>query len=195
MRPQCIREGCIREQSAKGLCASHYLTERNHRASQERKAAVRICEHCGESFSGRDIRARFCSDACKAKSRSARDIAERQAAILAKLPPCIVCGGKIPYATSKAICCSKSCGVKWGNIKKRLAKFGITLDEYRSLLAQHPVCAICETADWGHYGPCVDHDHITGRVRGILCGPCNTSLGGFKDDPLRLARAIAYLKT
>jgi len=67
------------------------------------------------------------------------------------------------------------------------------------LKAQNRKCAICgrdETAT--HNGRVkqlsVDHDHVTGRVRALLCGGCNAGLGAFRSDPAALAAAIAYLK-
>lgn len=40
----------------------------------------------------------------------------------------------------------------------------------------------------------IDHCHVTGKVRGLLCNGCNTALGAFQDDPKVLRRAISYLK-
>lgn len=77
--------------------------------------------------------------------------------------------------------------------------FGITTDDEQRILAeQGGVCAICgrpvpvlgERGASGH----VDHDHATGRVRGILCFSCNAGLGLFRDDISRLRSAIAYLE-
>ncbi len=58
------------------------------------------------------------------------------------------------------------------------------------VLAQHGVCAICQTAPAIH----VDHDHATGAVRGLLCFRCNAALGQLADDPLVLRRAARYLE-
>ncbi|MGC5310826.1 endonuclease VII domain-containing protein [Micromonospora zamorensis] len=63
--------------------------------------------------------------------------------------------------------------------------------EFQELLAeQGGLCAICGGADPQH----LDHDHRTGWVRGILCFNCNGGLGQFRDSPMRLARAITYLR-
>ncbi len=51
-------------------------------------------------------------------------------------------------------------------------------------------CAICETETEKLH---IDHDHETGKVRGLLCMNCNTALGQFKDDIEILKAAILYL--
>jgi len=73
----------------------------------------------------------------------------------------------------------------------------VGLAEYNALLEiQGGVCAICGSDDpkTGGRSFAVDHDHVTGKVRGLLCSPCNRALGGFNDDPVRLQRAVDYLK-
>lgn len=56
-------------------------------------------------------------------------------------------------------------------------------------------CAICHEPppEDKHYDLFIDHDHGTGKVRGLLCLHCNTVLGMAGDDPDRLRAAIAYL--
>jgi hypothetical protein len=77
--------------------------------------------------------------------------------------------------------------------------FGITKDDYNTLLeSQNGTCAICqqpETAvnQWGTIKLAVDHCHKTGKVRGLLCRNCNTSIGKLKESTEILQRAINYL--
>ncbi len=72
-------------------------------------------------------------------------------------------------------------------------KYGITSEQFNELLMrQGGACAICRgTLKKLH----VDHDHQTGRVRGLLCNCCNVGLGMFRDDVAALRGAIAYLST
>lgn len=83
-----------------------------------------------------------------------------------------------------------------------LSRYGLTVDEYEALLLeQGGVCAVCRKVEW-FIDPrkgkprnlAVDHCHSTGKVRGLLCGRCNRSIGHFEDDPELLSRAAAYLR-
>lgn len=69
--------------------------------------------------------------------------------------------------------------------------YGISLIEYEAMLeAQGGHCRVCPKDTDLH----VDHCHTTGVVRGILCGPCNQSIGLAGDDPDRLRRLAEYLE-
>jgi hypothetical protein len=59
-------------------------------------------------------------------------------------------------------------------------------------LAQDKKCAICEIPI--EFNAHVDHDHLTGLIRGMLCKNCNPGLGQFKDNIRSLERAIDYLR-
>lgn len=76
---------------------------------------------------------------------------------------------------------------------QRKHQLGVTAEQYDAALASTPRCPICERP-WDEVGtPHADHDHATGKFRGVLCGSCNRALGLFGDDPERLVRAAFYL--
>ena len=81
-----------------------------------------------------------------------------------------------------------------------LSKFGISLSEYGEMLvAQNGKCAICnepetQMRNGKKKSLAVDHDHATGRVRGLLCTECNQGIGKLKDDRNVLLAAIQYLE-
>ena len=73
-----------------------------------------------------------------------------------------------------------------------LKRYSISLEEFDKLFEeQDGKCAICQLP---LSPPCVDHDHLTKIVRGLLCHLCNQALGLMKDDSERLERAAAYLR-
>jgi len=75
-------------------------------------------------------------------------------------------------------------------------RYSLTLDEYNALLAgQNHKCAICgKDPDRETRRFCVDHDHQTGKVRGLLCNKCNVGLANFTDNPGTLRAAAHYLE-
>ena len=73
----------------------------------------------------------------------------------------------------------------------RYAKYGITEADYERMKDdQEDRCAICEDFCNMLY---IDHDHINGKVRGLLCPSCNTGLGQFRDAEILLLSASDYL--
>jgi hypothetical protein len=83
--------------------------------------------------------------------------------------------------------------IQRANRERHLKKqYGISLAEYEMLAKrQKGVCAICRAPEAG--GLHIDHDHASGRVRGLLCGRCNKALGLLDDDPQRFRAAELYL--
>lgn len=77
--------------------------------------------------------------------------------------------------------------------------YGLTLEQYEAKLSeQGGVCAICGKPPLGGSTSTaslhVDHDHVTGEIRALLCHKCNPAIGQFSDDPALLERAAAYLR-
>jgi hypothetical protein len=88
------------------------------------------------------------------------------------------------YVTSGRRCCLK-----------RL--YGISEEDYNQMLAnQSGCCAVCHTSDPGTKRNffCVDHDHVTKAIRGLLCVQCNKGIGNLKDNPIILREAALYLE-
>ena len=80
------------------------------------------------------------------------------------------------------------------NDKVRVVKFGITLDDLEEMDRQQGGrCKICGGVD-DFQRLSIDHDHSTGKVRGLLCTKCNSGLGQFRDDPELLEAAAQYLR-
>jgi hypothetical protein len=74
--------------------------------------------------------------------------------------------------------------------------FNMTLDDYNALLSsQNNVCAICEQPCSTGQRLSVDHDHATGKIRGLLCRKCNSALGHFDDRLELLTRAVKYMES
>jgi recombination endonuclease VII len=86
----------------------------------------------------------------------------------------------------------RTCALARNAFREKL--YGLSLVEYREkLVAQNGLCAICGGPP-GKRSLNVDHDHVSGKVRDLLCPTCNVGLGGLRDDPVLLRKAADYIE-
>jgi hypothetical protein len=80
--------------------------------------------------------------------------------------------------------------------KYHLALYGLTDAEYNAMFeAQEGRCLICGTRPSELKKPLfIDHNHGTGKVRGLLCNACNRGIGMLQDDIYLVAKALEYLQ-
>lgn len=90
--------------------------------------------------------------------------------------------------------------IKKGRVNKLKNKYGLTIKDYNNMLKQQGgVCAICRKKEKDKRNDkiknlAVDHNHKTGKVRGLLCAECNKSIGYSNEDISILQKCIKYLK-
>jgi len=83
--------------------------------------------------------------------------------------------------------------------RKREQRYGVSVAQYAAMLTeQRGVCAVCSSAPASARNAtktslCVDHDHSTGKVRGLLCNSCNSALGKARDNTELLLNLCKYL--
>jgi len=80
------------------------------------------------------------------------------------------------------------------NLKGKVARYHMSIEEYEGLFhSQDGRCCICKCLlEEGHFR--IDHNHKSGKVRGLLCNSCNSGIGLLKDSPEILLSALEYLK-
>lgn len=90
--------------------------------------------------------------------------------------------------------------IRWMKNKDLTRHFGITVEEFdRMVKEQNSLCAICRNPEtWTRNGKLVDlsvdHNHVTGQVRGLLCYQCNTALGKLKESVEAMKSMISYVE-
>lgn len=78
--------------------------------------------------------------------------------------------------------------------RMRRWRYGLTDVQFSERLeAQAYRCAVCPQELASSYNTCVDHDHTTGAIRGLLCRKCNLALGHLDDDLARVLALAEYL--
>jgi|DEB0MinimDraft_6_1074348.scaffolds.fasta_scaffold92430_2 hypothetical protein len=80
---------------------------------------------------------------------------------------------------------------EWHREYKLKTKYGLTTEDFSSMILEQNSC--CKICNQHMDNPQVDHCHTTGKVRGLLCRACNTSLGLLKENPETLRNMISYI--
>jgi hypothetical protein len=172
-------------------------TYHHYSAGQIARLEAGLCYACGNERTslGTAYQCRPCADKSSAFAKSRR--LRMQVAGL-----CEICTKPRDNERNKNHC--RKCRDKvlarnkekqWPRTLKRA--YGLTVEGYFAILsAQGGGCAICgKTSEEQGRKLAVDHCHATGKVRGILCDPCNQGLGSYRDNVTLLRRAIEYLET
>lgn len=158
-----------------------------------------VCPHCGVTFTRVRTSGQprvYCSRKCTLAAAEERkrqrnaDLGPRRCA----------CGVEVTTPVGKPVCpaCRKDPRPD-AQVKERartLRLYGLTQAGWDELVAQQGNrCAVCRTDKPGGRGERwhIDHDHVTGNVRGLLCHRCNMGVGFFMDDPEVIEAAARYV--
>lgn len=203
--PGCKIPGCGKAHLSLGLCSSHYEKARKY-GDPEHKQPVLKCSMpgCEKKHYGLNL--------CGPHYQKFRNCGDPAGRPRVKLGPreCSTCGVvKIPeefYTRSQCKICYRKHQhqihkkdpnwkqyIKDGHILRR---YGLTPEAYRALLeSQGGVCAICKQPETAkNRSLSIDHDHVSGKVRGVLCTACNAAIGLLRESIPNLSAAIDYLK-
>lgn len=164
------------------------------------KSAAGICNECQVSFDydWTHQRPRYCSDECRGNVLRRNMIkADMKHRVKNYHPPksrdCVMCDkAYTPGGTrSDSRFCSLKCCMRGNQIERT---YKLELVDYHAMVRlQAGVCAACKKA-FGAATPHIDHDHDTGKVRGLVHNTCNTVLGFVKDDATKLENLAKYLR-
>lgn len=176
----CSIEGCGREHCGRGFCSKHYQAFRthgdpNHKRPRPsvREDGLKKCSRCKllkvlEEFSRRTLNNRLNSWCKKCAARRQGDLYRNNPELRLR--------------------------VNEGNIRR---KYGLSPEGRKEMFEkQGGLCAICKQPETSkNMRLSVDHDHETGKIRGLLCSNCNTALGLLKESPGIAQAATDYLKS
>lgn len=113
---------------------------------------------------------------------------------------CKDCGADYETRAGNAFRCDPCAVREYEAMRERkwLARWGFTPESFRALNEkQEWRCAVCKRLPLEaskRKNLCVDHDHETGAIRGLLCAPCNMALGLMQDNLAILLQAVKYLQ-
>ena len=101
--------------------------------------------------------------------------------------------GNVGYQNNCKKCQGKQRVQYWKPHQVARRKFGLSDEEYTTLIERSQgLCEVCNNPMGNKR--CIDHDHNTGEIRGVLCNNCNTALGLVGDNVTTLTKLIQYLE-
>lgn len=160
----CSVEGCGAKHTANGLCNRHYLQSRTRKAP--RFDGTKACNQCGIE---------------KPIEQFSRCGGNRDG----RRHECRLCHARYHVERRKDERTRRNDDYR--------TNYGITLADYERMIEeQNGECAICGRSP--KRGLVVDHCHKMGKVRALLCQPCNSGLGLFKEDIDLLTRVAEYIR-
>ncbi len=193
--PRCSVDGCTDEAHGRGLCLAHYARQRRGApiAAEIKRRDRNQPEHCVEPGCTNPVKSK---GLCKMHyARHLRHGSTGERSRQKPQNPCTVtgCDGA---ASSNGLC------ERHYQRFRKAAKFGATPEDIARLFKeQDGKCAICRCEEESPDGTtgrtrelAMDHNHSTGKLRGLLCGACNKAIGMLGDDPAVLRAAITYLE-
>lgn len=176
----CISNNCNNRSVSLGYCDKHYRRFKKYGDSD--KVHIFIAKICYV-------------DKCDKQSRS-KGLCELHYRRLKKTGTTDLV--KIKKVCSIPLCARKHVAKGFCGLHYEMKTQKISIDEKTmTIINEHSgKCDICSTdiPGFGRKKLCIDHDHITGAFRGMLCQKCNLGLGNFNDDPNLLKKAIKYLR-
>lgn len=150
----------------------------------------KVCCNCGGEFETPQWNQKQCYSCLEKNDKRFKGRIERVC----------ICGKKFFPRTLNQKSCSSECGQVLKNETYLQRTYGISVEDYQKMLVeQEHKCAVCGgegfimNNQYHKMKLVVDHDHVTGRVRGLLCHNCNRALGLLQDSIESLDKAKAYL--
>lgn len=169
---------CNKTAHSIGLCSSHLARWRRR---QPLEPASQACPVCKFDFTPWRIGQKYCNTDCRRASHGKYKYDLRKSK-----GSCAQC--QTPLVAGKAYC--KRCN----RLKNLRGKYNLSLLDYSKLFdKQKGLCALCNKPESRKDGRLmsVDHDHKSGKIRGLLCNGCNARLGWYENHAMIIASYLA----
>jgi hypothetical protein len=193
--PVCGEKFTTRKRNKK-FCSPACTVINNHAETAAKRESARVhtreCPGCGSSFEpvGRQ---RYCSRQCQSRLWQRTHLGIADPGLIGK---CWWCHDEFSLLDGRKFYCSPECA-KFVKSLWNLSRYGITRDDYRDAwYRQGGLCAICRQPErtTRNHLLSVDHDHVSGQFRGLLCSHCNRAVGLLGDDPKIIEAAAGYVR-